>query len=365
MAPLAARPLALSLALALASAAAAVRATSAASKLLWSVSDANQVYGSAGVARNRAGATFAVGTDSGSSQYVDVVTSAGKVAFRVTPSAPCNGGCSLFVDQARHSAPADPGAPAVDVFVLEVGAGNCTVMGYVSSGPGATGSPAWTTSIDNCNAGEGTGGTYNCFAATDDGSMAVLQAYHKIGGNRQRAAAYAFDGQSGKLKWDYDLKVEVAGQGDIWVSEPDGAFVAFINEDGDPTPNSAQMHVLLGASGDLRAEVQMPFFIAGDISNDGSYIAIQSERRRRGAQQREAQSAIARARKLTSRSRARAPYPPNLRRLHAPRWQRGLDRECERATARVQARAHTRRSDRAPRRRSSSGAAPSTSSCTA
>ena len=113
MAVLAARPLALSLALA--SAAAAVRATSAASKLLWSVSDANQVYGSAGVARNRAGATFAVGTDFGASQYVDVVTSAGKVAFRVTPSAPCNGGCSLYVDMARHSAPADPGAPAVDL----------------------------------------------------------------------------------------------------------------------------------------------------------------------------------------------------------------------------------------------------------
>ena len=146
---------------------------------------------------------------------------------------------------------------------------------------GATGAPAWTSSVGSCNAGEGVGGTYRCFEATDDGSMAVLTGYLAIGGGRQRAAAFAFDGQSGALTWEFDLKTEVAGQGDIWLSEPDGAFVAFVNEDGDPTPNSAQMHVLLGASGELRAEVQMPFFIAGDISDDGNFIAIQSERRAR------------------------------------------------------------------------------------
>jgi len=259
-----------------AAAAAPLRARSAASKLLWSVSDANQIYGSASVARNRGGATFAVGTDFGSAQYVDVVTQAGKVAFRVAPSGACSGACSLYVDQARHTGAADPGAPAIDTFVLQVGDGNCTVMGFVSAGPGATGAPAWTTAIEDCNAGEGVGGTYRCFEASDDGSMAVLSAYHKIGGDRQRAAAYAFDGQTGKLRWDQDLKVEAAGQGDIWLTSPDGAFVAFVNEDSVPTPNSAQMHVLLGASGKVRAEVQMPFFIAGDISDDGNYIAIQN-----------------------------------------------------------------------------------------
>ena len=267
---------ALSLSALLATAAAASPAAAASSKLLWSVSDAQQIYGSAGVARNRGGATFAVGTDFGAAQYVDVVSSAGKVAFRVTPADGCSGGCSLYVDQARHLGAADPGAAAVDTFVLQVGDGNCTVSGFVSSGAGATGVPAWTTVVGNCDAGEGVGGAYRCFEASDDGSLVVLSGFAKMGGDVPQARAFAFEGQSGAQRWTYDLKTEVAGQGDIWLTEPDGAFVAFINEDGNPTPNSAQMHVLLGATGALRQEVQMPFFIAGDISDDGQYIAIQN-----------------------------------------------------------------------------------------
>ena len=52
--------------------------------------------------------------------------------------------------------------------------------------------------------------------------------------------------------------------------------MAFVNEDSEPTPNSAQMHVLEGATGKLRDEVQIPFFIAGAISDDGKYVAIQN-----------------------------------------------------------------------------------------
>ena len=221
--------------------ASAVRVASASSKLLWSVSDANSIYGSAGVARNRGGATFAVGTDSGSAQYADVVTQAGKVAFRITPSDGCNGACSLYVSQARHvGAASDPGAPAVDTFVLQVGDGNCTVFGFVSAGGGATGAPSWTTAVENCDAGEGVGGTYRCFEASDDGSLVVLSGFAKMGGDVPQARAFAFEGQSGAKRWEYDLKTEVAGQGDIWLTEPAGAFVAFINEDSTPTPNRAQ-----------------------------------------------------------------------------------------------------------------------------
>lgn len=52
--------------------------------------------------------------------------------------------------------------------------------------------------------------------------------------------------------------------------------MCFINEDSLPNPNSAQMHVLAVATGALRAEVQVPFFIAGAISDDGQYVAVQN-----------------------------------------------------------------------------------------
>ena len=253
----------------------AAAARSAAAKLLWSVSDASQIYGSASLARNRAGATFAIGTDFGSAQYADVVTQAGKVAFRVTPSDGCNGQCDLYVDSARHLGAADPGAPAVDTFVLQVGDGDCTVFGYVSSG--GSGAPEWTTTIKGCQAGEGVGGAYRCFEASDDGSTVALMGYGQDNGQGNLTArAYAFDGPTGKQRWEYDLGTrEAAGQGDITITT-DGAFIAFINEDSEPSPNSAQMHVLEGATGKLRSEVQIPFFIAGAISDDGNYVAIQN-----------------------------------------------------------------------------------------
>ena len=345
--------------------ASAVRVASASSKLLWSVSDANSIYGSAGVARNRGGATFAVGTDSGSAQYADVVTQAGKVAFRITPSDGCNGACSLYVSQARHvGAASDPGAPAVDTFVLQVGDGNCTVFGFVSAGGGATGAPSWTAAVENCDAGEGVGGTYRCFEASDDGSLVVLSGFAKMGGDVPQARAFAFEGQSGAKRWEYDLKTEVAGQGDIWLTEPAGAFVAFINEDSNPTPNSAQMHVLLGATGELRQEVQMPFFIAGDISDDGNYIAIQNVRRGRRVRNALARGACARRVRARARgacervraarasargarasacanltfSRLSATRPPCA--VHAPRRKRGLDPQVERHELRPAAPPH-------------------------
>ena len=272
--PLVARPLVCLAAAALLSTASAARSTS--SKLLWSVSDASQIYGSASLARNQGGATFAVGTDFGASQYADIVSQSGKVLFRITPSDGCNGSCDLYVDSARHLGGA-PGAPSVDTFVLQTGDGSCTVFGYVTAGPKASSTPAWTTLISGCDTGEGVGGTYRCFEASDDGSVVVLQGYAKDKGTgNTTTTAYAIDAQTGEKRWEYALGLkEAAGQGDISVTT-DGAFVSFINEDSVPTPNSAQMHVIEGATGKLRAEVQIPFFIAGAISDDGNTLAIQN-----------------------------------------------------------------------------------------
>jgi hypothetical protein len=88
------------------------------------------------------------------------------------------------------------------------------------------------------------------------------------------ARAYLLNGQTGKVNWVYDLGTrEKAGQGDIAIGRE---YVMFINEDSLPYPNSAQLHVLSVASGTLRSEVQVPFFIAGAISDDGRYVAVQN-----------------------------------------------------------------------------------------
>jgi hypothetical protein len=142
-----------------------------------------------------------VGTDFGENQYALVNSStAGGPAFRLTPAAPCGGSCSLFFDQARHAGAA-AGAPAVDTFVLQVGDGACTVSGYFSAGPRATGAAAWTTTVPSCDASEGLGGAYRCFQASDDGSLVALQAVGKDAGlPNATARAYAFDGQTGAIR---------------------------------------------------------------------------------------------------------------------------------------------------------------------
>ena len=259
----------------LSSAAAASSASS--SSLIFSAADSSQIFGSVSVSRQAAGgASFAVGTDFGENQYALVNSSTvGGPAFRLTPAAPCGGSCSLFVDQARHAGAA-AGAPAVDTFVLEVGDGACTVSGFFSAGPRATGAAAWTTTVPSCDASEGLGGAYRCFQASDDGSLVALQAVGKDAGlPNATARAYAFDGQTGAIRWTYDLKGDPAGQGDITITS-DGAFVAFVNEDSEPCLNCAQLHVLVGASGALRALVQIPFFIAAGLAEDASFAVIQN-----------------------------------------------------------------------------------------
>ena len=255
----------------------AAAASSAISSLLFQISDASQIYGSTSISRQaEGGPTFAIGTDFGSAQYALVnSTASGGPSFRLTPSASCGSSCSLFVDQARHAGAA-AGAPAVDTFVLQVGDGACTVSGYYSAGPLATGTAAWTTTVPKCDASEGVGGAYRCFQASDDGRLVALQATGMDTGlPNATARAYAFDGQTGAINWTFDLKGDPAGQGDITITG-DGAWVGFVNEDSEPCPNCAQLHVINGATGALRALVQIPFFIAAGISQDASFAVIQN-----------------------------------------------------------------------------------------
>jgi len=250
------------------------------SKLLWSNYDANDIYGSVSLSHQiSTPLTFATATNFGHNSFgVANASSSSSFYFQVeatiVPGCSSNS-CPMYIDQARHTT--DERSAAVDTFVLVVGNGDCTIMGYVSSGESVTGEAAWVTTLVNCSAGEGVGGAYRCFEASDDGTRVAIQAYgfdHGI--LNQTARAYVLEGQSGKLLFTYDLKAsETAGQGDVAIT-PDGSWVAYVNEDSQPTPNSAQMHVLDGTTGALRAEVQIPFFIAAAISDSGDYIVAQN-----------------------------------------------------------------------------------------
>ena len=257
--------------------------TSIKSTLLWSNSDPDRIYSSASISRNQGGSAIALGTDFSSigDQIALVVDQLGQTLFTLN----CSSDCSIYVDQARH--PVVPSVPSVDTFILYTGTGDCVVSGYYSSGPNVGTVPAWTTTIPACEASEGVGGTYRCFEASDDGSTIALLGYGKDEGNPNiTSRAYALDGQTGAIRWTYDLSIkqkEAAGQGDIWITTT-GNFIAYINEDGFPDPNSAQMHILNGNDGSLRSEVQIPFFIAGAISDDGNYVAIQNFTHLQGSQ---------------------------------------------------------------------------------
>ena len=260
-------------------AAATSAAAAAASKQIFHATEPTDVFSSALVSLHPPGApTFAVAADNGA-PYLAVYSGAtGALAWRW--ASPC-AGCALSAASARH-AQADAAAPGrVDLFAIQSGdaGATCEVLGFDSSSGAASGAatPAWRAVLPGCSAlaQGGSGGTYTGIAASDDGrSVAVLGYGADAPGGNLTARAYLLAGQTGALAWTYDLGArERAGQGDIAIGRD---FVCFINEDSLPNPNSAQMHVLAVATGALRAEVQVPFFIAGAISDDGQYVAVQN-----------------------------------------------------------------------------------------
>lgn len=275
-------------AFALCTAVATASAQKAAGKLLWYHNEPVDIYSTAAVSRQTDGVTFSAATDLNVG-YVDVFnlkTPNGTALFSYIPAT----GAAVFVDMARHASGLAQ-QPVIDTFVLwTTSNGTCFVNGFYSDGPKASGTPAWTTRIDNCNANEGIGAAYTCFEASDDGSLLVLQGYGKDArSGNATASAWGIAGQSGAQLWQYDLGLaEGAGQGDIAVT-PDGSWVAYVNQaagtshcppgpGGRPNPNCAQMHVLDGKTGKLRGaqEVQIPFFIAAAISDSGAHVIVQN-----------------------------------------------------------------------------------------
>ena len=249
----------------------ALGALAGASRQVFHATEATDIFSSASISLHPPHPpTFAIAADNGA-PYLAVYSAAGAEAWRW--SSPC-AGCSLASSTARH-VELDPAAPGkVDTFAIQSGNGACTVLGFDGEGSGA---PAWSADLSGCSelATGGVGGTYTGLAASDDGrSLAVLGYGQDTPGGNLTARAYLLSGQTGKLVWKYDLGVrERAGQGDISIGRD---YVCFINEDSSPTPNAAQLHVLGVATGALRAEVQVPFFIAGAITDDGEYVVVQN-----------------------------------------------------------------------------------------
>jgi len=244
-------------------------------KQIFTVNEPIDIFSSATVSlHSPAGSapTFAVATDSGGTPYVSVYDGAsGALSWKWTSTCTT---CSLYVDSARH-VELDPVVPGkVDTFAIQSGDSTCTVLGFSAKGSGL---PAWKTTLPRCTslAIGGIGGTYTGLQASDDGrSIAVLGYGLDTPEGNLTARAYLIAGQSGAVSWTYDLGTrEKAGQGDISIGRD---YVAFINEDSLPNPNSAQMHVISVATGELRVEVQIPFFIAGAISDDGNYVVVQN-----------------------------------------------------------------------------------------
>lgn len=245
----------------------------AASKAIFHASETTDIFSSASVTLHTPDApTFALATDLGQA-YVSV-WDGGKGVEKWRWVSPC-ATCALAVDGARH-VEADPQAPGkVDTFAIQSGDGKCLVLGFSAEGSAST--PTWSTTLAGCSelAVGGVGGTYTGIQASDSGSAVAILGYglDTPEGNLT-ARAYLLNGQTGKVSWVYDLGTrEKAGQGDIAIGRE---FVMFINEDSFPDPNSAQLHVLSVATGALRSEVQIPFFIAGAISDDGRYVAVQN-----------------------------------------------------------------------------------------
>ena len=122
---------------------------------------------------------------------------------------------------------------------------------------------------------DGGGGTYTGLQASGTGDRVAFLCHHSPApGSPATARVYLIGGQSGHITWSYDLGTSVqAGQGQVQITQ-DGAFVLFVNEGGKPTPNSATAFVLDGATGTLRDQIAIPFFITAAISDSGDYVAV-------------------------------------------------------------------------------------------
>jgi hypothetical protein len=252
----------------------AARSTSAASaaaaKLLVNESEQYSIYSSVGTTVVDGKPLFAFADGLNAPVFADLFDGlSGSLVWSFTNTTGTTGTPTFLVDTARHCEPGSGPAGAADVFVAVFDGAGASVYGLSSAS--ATADPLWAVSLPGC--GENIeGGTYIMMEAADSGSLVAIQCHHS--GTPATARVYAIAGQTGIVKWSYDLGPSVqAGQGNVQVST-DGAFVLFVNEQGTPTPNTATAFVLDGATGKLRGSVIIPFFICAAISDDGAWLAV-------------------------------------------------------------------------------------------
>jgi len=209
--------------------------------------------------------SFGVAADLNPPEFIEVYTG-GTLSWSYT-----GGSGGYIVDMSRHAESA--GVGAVDTYGAVLNAAGATLLGWASTGSGA---PAWNISLPGCNT-DGGGGTYIGLEASDDGSRVAFFCPHVAApGANATARVYGIDGQTG-AHWFYDLGARVrAGQGSVRITG-DGAWVLFVNEQGVPDPNSSEGFVLDGATGALRGDYPIPFFITAAISDSGNYVVAGDE----------------------------------------------------------------------------------------
>ena len=231
--------------------------------MIFNQSESTSIYTSVGTTVASGLPFFAVADGLNAPKFAEVYDGKGNLVWTFSNA---SSDADFLVDTARHADGADNG-PA-DVFVVACDSAGCTVFGRTS----ATDTTQWSTALPACGT-DGGGGTYTGFQAADDGSAVAFRCYY-TGGATPTIRVYNLDGQTGATKWMNDLGASVKpGQGQIQISAT-GARVLLVNEDGIPTPNSAQAYVYDGPTGSLLATIQIPFFITAAISDSGDYVAV-------------------------------------------------------------------------------------------
>jgi hypothetical protein len=235
-------------------------ASASASRMLVNVSEEYAIFDAAGTTVVQGKPFFAFADSLNPPVFANLYDGAGALVWSFTNAT----SGSYLLDTARHCEPSASPDGAVDVFVAVASGsvGGLLVFGLSSASKTAT--PAWTVSLPGCSI-DGGGGTYQGIEASDSGNRVAVQCPHSAA--TPTARVYSIAGQTGKVEWMYDLGPSVKlGQGQVQIST-DGAWVLFVNEQGTPTPNTAEAFIIDGATGKLRDSVIIPFFITAAISD--------------------------------------------------------------------------------------------------
>jgi hypothetical protein len=151
-----------------------------------------------------------------------------------------------------------------------------TLFGLAST---LTNVPVWTTPLPGCSTDQGVGGTYVGIEAAGDGSAVAYQCvYTDPSSGAVSSRVYYLNGQTGAVAWFWDATATFgvkAGQGQVQITDS-GSFVLLVNEQGVPTPNTAEAYII-AADGTLRGNVTIPFFITAAVSDSGNYVVVGNE----------------------------------------------------------------------------------------